>query len=149
MNKAFVREPDDTGELHCPSCGSLGSAVRRDTWQAHIKENASVGLAEAAFFCPYPKCSVVYFDMFERRASVDDLRHAVYPKDPEAPICGCFGLTTEDVQADIREGVVTRVRELLSKAKTSEARCVTLSASGQCCVPEVQRYYMKLRGETN
>ena len=27
MNKAFVREPDETGALHCPACGSLGSPV--------------------------------------------------------------------------------------------------------------------------
>ena len=30
MNTAFVREPDDTGQLHCPACGSLGTAVERD-----------------------------------------------------------------------------------------------------------------------
>jgi CopZ-like zinc binding protein len=146
MNKAFVREPDDTGVLHCPACGSLGVAVHRETWQLHVTEEAAGGLAETAFFCPYTKCDVVYFDMFERRATTDALRHGVYPKDPTAPICGCFGLTCEDIQADIREGVVTRVRELLAKAKSPEARCRTMAADGQSCVPEVQRYYMKHRG---
>ena len=145
MNKAFVREPDDTGQLHCPACGSLGVAVLGETWRAHVKEDAAVGLAETAFFCPYAKCDVVYFDMFERRATVTMLKRAVYPKDPEAPICGCFGLTADDIQADISEGVVTRVRELLAKAKSPEAHCRTMSASGQSCVAEVQRYYMKLR----
>ncbi len=144
MNKAFVREPDDTDQLHCPACGSLGVAVGRETWQAHVREAAAAPLAETAFFCPYAKCAVVYFDMFERRVTTDALGHGVYPKDPQAPLCGCFGLTCEDVQADIREGVVTRVRELLAKAKSPEARCRTLAASGQCCVPDVQRYYMKL-----
>lgn len=144
MNKAFVREPDDTGQLHCPACGSLGIAVERETWQAHIKPGAS-NLAETAFFCPYAKCHVAYFDMFERQATIDLLRHGVYPKDPAAPICPCFGLMAEDVQADIREGVVTRVRELLAKANSPAARCRTMAASGQCCAPEVQRYYMKLR----
>ena len=27
MNKAFVREPDDTGDRYCPKCQSLGEAV--------------------------------------------------------------------------------------------------------------------------
>ena len=146
MNKAFVREPEDTGQGHCPACGSLGISVGRETWQAQLREDAEASLSETAFFCPYAKCEVVYFDMFERRATVDALRHGVYPKDPQAPLCGCFGLTCDDVQADILEGGVSRVRALLVKAKSPEARCRTLSASGQCCVPEVQRYYMKLRG---
>ena len=145
MNKAFVREPDDSGELHCPACGSLGVAVVRETWQAHVKPDAA-NLAETAFFCPFARCEVVYFDMFERRATVDQLRHGVYPKDPQAPLCGCFGLREDDVQADIREGVVTRVRALLAKAATSEAECRTKAANGHSCVPEVQRCYMKLRG---
>jgi hypothetical protein len=147
MNKAFIREPDDTGALNCPACGSLGIAVRRETWEAQIRPDAAGGLAESAFFCPYARCDVVYFDMFERRVTSDALEHGVYPKDPRAPICGCFGLTREDVQADIREGVVTRVRELLAKAKSDLSRCLTMSASGQNCTAEVQRYYMKLRNQ--
>ncbi len=146
MNKAFVREPDETAALHCPACGSLGVAVQRETWQAHVKEDAGGGLAETAFFCPYASCDVVYFDMFERRVTSDALRHGVYPKDTAAPICGCFGMTCDDILADVREGVVTRVRELLAKAKSSEARCRTMAADGQSCVGEVQRYYMKQRG---
>lgn len=147
MNKAFIREPDDTGVLNCPACGSLGIAVRRETWKAHIRPGGAEGLAESAFFCPYSRCAVVYFDMFERRVTTDALRHGVYPKDAQAPICGCFGLTSDDVQADIREGVVTRVRELLAKAKSDDAHCLTMSASGQNCTAEVQRYYMKLRNQ--
>jgi len=145
MNKAFVREPDDTGQLHCPVCGSLGIAVQRETWQAHIKPEAATHLAESAFFCPFARCNVVYFDMFERRVTTDEVAHGVYPKDPQAPICGCFGLTAEDVEADIREGAPMRVRQVVVRAKSDEARCRTMSPSGQSCVAEVQRYYMKLR----
>jgi hypothetical protein len=146
MNKAFVREPEDTGQLHCPTCGSLGIPVERETWQAHVKPDAVGGLAESAFFCPFARCETVYFDMFERRVTTEQLRKGVYPKDPQAPICGCFGLSVEDVQADISEGGVRRVRELLAKAKSPDAHCRTAAASGQCCAGEVQRTYMKLRG---
>jgi hypothetical protein len=148
MNKAFIREPDDTGQLQCPACGSAGIGVSRETWQAHVREDAGARLAETAFFCPYAKCDVVYFDMFERRVTTEALRHGVYPKDPQAPICGCFGMTAEDIETEVREGSVAGVRELLVKAATPAAHCRTLAASGQCCVSEVQRYFMKLRGGT-
>jgi hypothetical protein len=148
MNKAFVREPDDTGQAHCPACGSLAVGVGRQTWQAHVDQEHQTSLAEAAFFCPFAKCEVVYFDMFERRVTTDALLHPVYPKDPAAPICGCFGLTTADIDADIAEGSVRRTRALIEKAKSPEARCTTMSASGRSCVSEVQGYYMKQRGQT-
>lgn len=146
MNKAFIREPDDTGELHCPACGSLGIAVARATWQNHVDESHAQGLAETAYFCPFARCDVVYFDMFERRVTVGQLHHGVYPKDPQAPICGCFGLKAEDIEADLAEGGVRRVRELIAKAKGPDARCTAMAASGRPCVAEVQRYYMQRRG---
>ncbi len=147
MNKAFVREPDDTGQLHCPACGSLGVAVGRDTWQAQVVDAAATGLAETAFFCPFAKCTVAYFDMFERRVTTDQLRHGVYPKDPQAPVCGCFGMTAEEIEADALAGRVERVRELLAKAKSPDAECHTKSPTGQSCAGEVQRCYLKARGQ--
>jgi len=146
MNKAFVREPDDTGERHCPRCGSLGIGVTQQTWQAHVVEAVHGALAETAYFCPFARCEVVYFDMFERLLLTDALIEPVYPKDPAAPLCACFGLTAEDVEADIAEGGVTRVRAVIDKAKSPAAECSIRAASGQPCIGEVQRYYMKLRG---
>jgi hypothetical protein len=146
MNKAFVREPDDTGQLRCPACGSLGTLVQRETWAAFVREAVAGVLAETAFFCPFPRCDVVYFDMFERRVTTGELRSSVWPKDPDAPICGCFGLTRQDVEADIEEGGVRRVRALVERARSAEAQCRTHAADGRNCTAEVQRYYMKLRG---
>jgi hypothetical protein len=60
-------------------------------------------------------------------------------------LCECFGLTHDDIEADVEEGTPRRVRELLAKSQTPAARCAVLAASGRCCMPEVQRYYMKLR----
>ena len=110
MNKAFVREPDDTGAGYCPRCGSLGTAVGRPTLAAHLRAEAVGQLSDPAFFCPFARCDVVYFDTFERTATTDVLVRPVYPKDPTAPLCGCFGLTREDVEQDVREGGVARVR---------------------------------------
>jgi hypothetical protein len=148
MNKAFVREPEDTGQAKCPQCGSLGVSVRQETLASFLSEDSRRELADTAFFCPFARCEVAYFDVFERTARTDAVNRPIYPKDPEAPICGCFGLTTDEIERDLSEGVVTRVKALLARAKTPEASCLTHSASGQCCVSEVQRYYMRRRGAT-
>ena len=75
----------------------------------HLRPEAQANLSETAWFCPFPRCEVAYFDTFERVATVDQLRYPVWPKDGEAPLCSCFGLTRDDVEQDIREGGVTRV----------------------------------------
>ncbi len=69
----------------------------------------------------------------------------MYPKDPQAPVCGCFGITLDQIEADARAGIVEHVRELLAKAKSDQAQCHTKAASGQPCIGEVQRAYMKAK----
>lgn len=146
MNKAFIKEPEDTGEAHCPRCGSLGVAVSDSTLSAQLSADDRRNLPETAWFCPFARCEVAYFDQFERTVAANRLSRPIYPKDPDAPICACFGFTCDEIEADVSEGVATRVRELLAKSKSPEARCTVMSPSGQCCMGEVQRYFMKLRG---
>jgi len=145
MNKAFVREPDDTGEHACPRCGSRGQPVEGVTLDALLPGEARAAISEPAWFCPYPKCEVGYFDLFERNIPAASLVRLCFPKDPDAPLCSCFGLTCEDVEADVREGTVTRVKALLARSKSAEARCATMSPEGRTCMTEVQRYYMRIR----
>lgn len=146
MNKAFLREPEDSGERHCPRCGSLGLAVGDVTLGAHLAPAAQGKVSSPAYFCPYHLCEVAYFDLYERVATCDDLLFTVYPKDPDAPLCGCFGLTAADIEADVREGVVTRTRAVIEQAKTSAAQCPLKAASGRSCIGDVQRYFLKCRG---
>ena len=145
MNKAFVREPDDTGQRNCPRCGSLGTPVGPQAVGTHLKPDAPRTVGEPAFFCPLANCDVVYFDLFERIATTSDLIAAAYPKDPSAPICSCFGLTRDEVEEAARSGDLTRVRETIAKAKTSAAHCATLSPLGKDCVAEVQRCFVRYR----
>lgn len=145
MNKAFVKEPDPTSGGRCPRCGSAGQSVGPATLDAHLSADALRNLSEVAYFCPFPRCEVAYFDAFERVALIDALTKPVYPKSPDAPICGCFGLTIDDIEQDVQEGTPSRCRELLAKAKGPEARCSVMSANGQSCVGDVQRYFMKYR----
>lgn len=146
MNKAFVKEQDST-EGRCPRCGSPGTVVFRETLTAHLAPELLEHLTDSAFFCAQPRCRVVYFDLFDRVVEESAVKTPVYPKNPTAPLCACFGLTCEDVELDISEGVVTRTRGCVEKAKSPAARCAIASPSGQSCIAEVQRYYMQHRTE--
>ena len=151
MNKAFVREPDQTSE-RCPRCGAQGETVGSETLETYLSAQQRSRVSPRCNFCPSPRCEIAYFDSFERVITVSDLRQAVYPKDPDAPICACFGLTCEEIERDVAEGVATRTRAILEKAKSAEARCGRLAANGRPCLAYVQKYYVqclqaKQRGE--
>jgi Zinc binding domain len=145
MNKAFVRDPDSTVE-RCPHCGSAGQPVGTAILNEFVRPEARTQLGEEANFCPSANCPVAYFDAFDRRVEVAQLARPVFPKDPAAPICECFGFTCAEIDEDVREGVATRTRAHLDRARSSEARCSQSAANGQSCVANVQRYFMKRRG---
>jgi hypothetical protein len=144
MNKAFVREPDHDAD-YCPRCGSKGEQVGRETIESYLSAEKSQMVTDPANFCPSPQCDVAYFDAFERVVLVGELMKPAYPKDPDAPICACFGLTRRDIEQDVRDGVVTRVKAILEKAQSPEARCAQKAANGRPCVAYVQKYYMQCR----
>lgn len=145
MNKAFVREPDST-DVFCPRCGAIGTPALRVAVEAHLPAEASRVLSASAYFCPTPTCEVAYFDAFEATVPVAALARPVFPKDPAAPLCPCFGLTMEDVEDDVAEGTPRRIRELLAKSKSPTAHCEDASPSGRSCLPDVQKAYIKRRG---
>ena len=143
MNKAFVREPEFDGRAYCVRCGSLGVSVGTLTLDSQIRKESRSRLGETAWFCDFARCEVAYFDLFERFVSVAELQAKVYPKDIDAPVCACFGFTLDEIEADVRDGTPTRIRELLAKSKSSSAKCRVLAADGRCCMAEVQRLYMR------
>jgi Zinc binding domain len=152
MNKAFVREPDDDGRAYCPRCKSLGIPVGPGPLNTHIgpqspSNQSRAKMHDAAWYCGYSHCEVAYFNQFDTVVTVDELKAPIYPYDRDAPLCACFGLTYDDVEADVRERTPTRIRELLNKSKTAAANCATLAADGRCCIGAVQELYMKLRSE--
>lgn len=146
MNKAFVREPDCIAD-YCPRCGSQGERVGADVLRFYLSDEQARTLTEPANFCPSPQCSVAYFDAFEQFVSATDLIRPAYPKDPNAPICACFGLTQQDIEQDVEEGGVTRTRTTVEKANSPAARCARKAANGRPCVAHVQKYYMECRSQ--
>ena len=84
MNKAFVREPEQTAD-YCPRCGSQGKAVGIEALKCYLTDEQRRGLAEPVNLCPSPRCSVAYFDGLERVVMASELARPVYPKDATAP----------------------------------------------------------------
>ena len=144
MNKAFVREPEQTAD-YCPRCGSKGEEVGIAALKSYLTDQQRRGLAAPVNFCPSAKCGVAYFDSLERVVMASELPRPIYPKDPAAPICACFGLTRQDIEQDVQEGVVTRTRAVLEKAKSPQARCAQMAANGKPCLAWVQKYYLECR----
>ena len=142
MNKAFVRETDALSD-RCPRCGTAGQGVTRVTLDAQLTSERRQELGDSAFFCPAAHCDVVYFDAFERIVLASALPRPVYPKDPRAPICACFGVMAEEIEEDAERGDVARVRELLAKANSAESPCSRESPSGQNCSAEIQRRFLR------
>ncbi|MDP6444053.1 MAG: hypothetical protein QGG36_11440 [Pirellulaceae bacterium] len=143
MNKAFVREPDFEAAV-CPQCGGLGAAVKTGPLDTHVAADVRNRFGDTASFCENSRCTVIYFDDFEATVTVDELRDAVFPHDPAAPICPCFGFRLEQIEADVNDGSPTRIRELLAQTQSSEARCETLAVDGRCCKKHIQRLYMQM-----
>jgi len=100
-------------------------------------------LGSNVYFCETPTCEAAYFDVVEDFAKVSELLQPCYPKDPDAPLCACFGLTSADIDLDLAEGTPRRVREVVAKSKTDAAQCSRRAASGHSCVGEVQKYYLR------
>ena len=145
MNKAFVRESEFDGRAYCPKCGSLGNPVTQSTLDHHVPSPARNRLGDSAWFCDFGSCEIAYFDLFEQTVLATELRSPVYPKCNVAPICACFGFRIEDIEADLEVDEPVRIRELLEKSKSGDARCQTLAADGRCCMRVVQRLYMAWR----
>ncbi len=145
MNKAFVSEPEPA-EPRCPTpngCDSLGQRVTRKTLESQLSEDQIATLADKAYYCSSPGCLVAYFDDWGTAVPASALRTSAYPKDPEAPICPCFGVSAEEIRTNAEAGSRERIRELLEKAESHEARCETCSPSGESCVTEVRRLFLQ------
>lgn len=146
MNKAFVREPDSDASVRCPRCGNLATETGRGPLDRYIRSEHRERLGDSAWCCGNVRCAVVYFDIFDQVVCVDELRTAVYPYSETASMCACFGFTLDEIEQDIRDGQPVRIRELLRRSQTADAACHALALNGECCLKEVQRVYLKLRG---
>lgn len=148
MNKAFVREPDADARVLCPRCGSVGHNVGNGPIELYVPPALQDQMRNAAWYCSNAACEVVYYNMFEQTVRASELMASAYPYDSEASVCACFGFTLQDIEADADEAEPLRIRALLARSQSAEARCQAVAVDGRCCMREVQRLYMKLKSGT-
>ncbi|HXX94932.1 MAG TPA: hypothetical protein VEN81_15005 [Planctomycetota bacterium] len=140
MSRAFIRDPEP-GEPLCPGCGTPGDEVGRPTLEAQLSLEARTPLGGSAFYCVNPDCSTAYFNLWGARVPAAVLGSGAYPKDPDRPICPCFGITAAEVEEDARQGRKDRIRDLMERAGGPGARCVERSPDGRPCLPRVLRLF--------
>ncbi len=148
MSRAFLREAD-APEPRCPEpagCGGRGVSVTEFTLRAHVGEEAVRELRGELFLCPDPHCDVAYFDAAHGRLTVDRLRAHGWPKDPDAPVCPCVGVTENDVEDFARDGRTDLMRAFLARTEGPEARCLARRLDGQSCVTDARRIFLAARG---
>ena len=147
MNKAFCKEPDNSLPPRCPKCGNDGVEVSAHTVYAHVKKGLLDAIGEPAYWCASDTCEIAYFDAYERTIGIIDAHGLYWPKDQNNPLCSCHGLTIDDIDSDLADGVPTRVRAVVHQAAQPTAICSSTSADGRSCVARVQRCYMRRRAE--
>ena len=114
---------------------------------AHIRADSRSKMGDSAWFCGFPRCDVAYFNLFEAVVTVDELRAPVYPKDFDAPICACFGLSYDDVEADVGDGAPTRIHRLPNTATVDALKSGFRYARNQTLVNFMRDYrYVEFRG---
>ena len=144
MNKAFVKEIDP--DPRCPGpagCGGRGEEVSTETLEAQLSEEEARRFSSSAFFCPSPSCPIVYFDSMGLAVPVERLARPVYPKDPDGPVCSCFGVTAEQIREDAAAGRKDQIRDLLRRTAGPDAHCVRLAPNGRSCETQVRRLFLQ------
>lgn len=136
----------DAPEPRCPECGARGRSTAAATIAAHVADARKESIAGDMRFCDDPACRVVYFDGFHPPVRVDELVRPVWPKDGDAPVCACFGVTERDVEACAAASDKARMRTWIERVNGPEARCALRAADGRSCEPALRRIFLRELG---
>jgi hypothetical protein len=131
----------EQADPRCPECGALGEQVSLVTLKGHLEPGDCSSLGTRAYYCANSGCRTAYFNAWGVSIPFERMTRTSYPKDPEGPICPCFGLNVSDVVQDAREGKRERVRDLATKSQGPKARCAETCPDGVTCLPKVLRLF--------
>lgn len=135
-----MKDPEP-GDPRCPVCDGLGDPVGSATLDAHVPAELRTALGGAAFYCGAPSCRTGYFNAWGAAVPADRIVAPAWPKDPDGPICPCFGMKSAEVVSDAREGRKERIKDLVERSKGPDARCAASASDGVCCVAKVLRLF--------
>jgi len=131
----------EQAEPRCPECGALGEQVGLVTLKGHLEPDDCSSLGERAYYCVNSGCHTAYFNTWGVSVPFERMTRTAYPKDPEAPLCPCFGMSVSDVVEDARQGKRDRIRDLATKSQGPDARCAETCPHGVTRLPRVLRLF--------
>ena len=131
----------EQADPRCPECGALGAEVGRVTLQGHLGADDCSRLGARAYYCVNSGCPTAYFNTWGVSIPFERMTRTAYPKDPEGPICPCFGVNVSDIVGDARAGKRERIRDLTTRSQGPQARCVETCPDGETCLPRVLRLF--------
>lgn len=134
----------------CPSCGSEGRGVGRQTVLHHVRhEHLGRVTDEPYHFCADPDCPTVYYGDGSR-FTTNELREIVTAKanGDERPICYCFDFTEGDAREEIeRTGGSTIPARISALVKAGMCACEVRHPAGVCCLGQVNQTVKRLSEE--
>ena len=135
----------------CPTCGSEGRGVGRQTVLHHVRHEHLGRVTDEPYrFCADPDCATVYYGGGGSRFATDELRELVTAKvsGDARPICYCFDFTEGGAREEIeRTGgstVPARINELI---KAGMCACEVRNPAGVCCLGQVNQTVKRLSEE--
>ena len=131
----------ESGARACRACGDRGAAVPLQTVKALLTEAALRRVQLTHYrFCGDPACGTVYFGEAGDRFDTNDLRVAVWHKEPAGArlLCYCFGETESVIRAELVEhGFTTVVDRLRGHIAAQRCACDVRNPRGACCLGDV------------
>jgi len=141
MNDCCDSPVAEAGARACATCSERGTPVQLQTVKALLTEVALRRVQPTHYrFCANPACETVYFGDAGDQFRTDDVRVAVWQKQPSGGrlLCYCFGETEAGIQRDLlehgRTGVVARIREHVAARRCA---CDIRNPRGACCLGDV------------
>lgn len=123
-----------TNKRNCPDCGRAAVEVGITTILHHLKSPWTHELrVQKYYFCETVECDAVYFGEDGSVIGTTKIRGEIGQKrkDPDRPLCYCFGVTQSDAERDpnIKAFVV-------EQTKRGVCACDTRNPSGRCCLKD-------------
>ena len=141
----FITAQEGKQPPKCPSCGSMGRAVKTTTLRSLIKKERQGRITDSQyFFCNSRDCNVVYFseDGIQPFYKEDlTVRVGIKEDSPPRPLCYCFNHSMEEIYHEIkRTGKTTVVEHIKSRMKEEGCSCETRNPQGSCCLSTVNHF---------
>jgi hypothetical protein len=125
----------------CPVSATPGKEVDLQTVKALLREHSLRRISTLQHhFCANPACEVVYFDEAGVVYRKDDIRVAVWQKEPggRRMICYCFDENEADLLAEFEQaGTTAATSRVRAHIAAGRCACEVRNPSGGCCLGDV------------